>query len=195
MRYGLWINRQSRFVIRDHEACLLVIIGELNASLLQLFAILIAQDGQQQLVAQLRFQGVPVNIEVIRELGGAAIFQHVAPPRIVFRNGNVVGNNIEHQAHAMRLQLTGEAAEIIQGANLGVELIVVGDVVAVQAAGTRLEQRRGVNMGDAQALKVRHKLPRLLQAKARVKLQTVRSQRACLTAGGGQPVKTLRVST
>ena len=53
------------------------------------------------------------------------------------------------------LQAFGELGELFLRANFGVEAGVVGDVVAVHAAGMGHQKRRGVAVGDSQIMQVR----------------------------------------
>ena len=52
----------------------------LNVFAFELDAILIAQDGEQQLIFHGRFERVPVDVEVLGITRSTAIFEHVLPP-------------------------------------------------------------------------------------------------------------------
>jgi orotidine-5'-phosphate decarboxylase len=65
---------------------------------------LIAQDWQEQLVAQLGLDGVPIEIKKFRELRRAAIGQNVTPPGVRSQtNSHVVGHDVQHLAHTIIL--------------------------------------------------------------------------------------------
>src|SRR5690242_21540417 len=55
----------------------------------------------------------------------------------------------------------------------GVELVVIGDVVSVQALGARLEIRRCVGMTDPELVKIRHNFSRLLEGEVLAELQAI----------------------
>jgi len=52
---------------------------------------------------------------------------------------HVIGNEIEDNAHAPRLECGGKRAKILDGADLGVDQGVVDRVVAMRTARLRLE--------------------------------------------------------
>ncbi len=70
-------------------------------------------------------------------------------------DAHVVGHNVDNQAHAALLQAFGKVGELFLRANFGVETGVVGDVIAVGAAGMGHQKRRGVAIGDSQIMQVR----------------------------------------
>src|SRR5690242_14970299 len=55
----------------------------------------------------------------------------------------------------------------------GVELVVIGDVVPVQALGAGLEIGRSVGMTDPELIKIRHNFARLPEGEVLVELQAV----------------------
>src|SRR4029079_6370455 len=57
--------------------------------------------------------------------------------------------------------------------DLRVDRVVVDDVVAVRAAGTRLEERRGVEVTDAEACEVGTQLDRVGEGEVLVQLDAV----------------------
>ena len=66
-----------------------------------------------------------------------------------------------------------QAQERLLAAELGIERVVVDDVVAVRAAGARLEERRGIEMADAERLQIRHDRGGVVEAEARRELQAI----------------------
>ena len=63
--------------------------------------------------------------------------------------------------------------EVLTRSDLGIQFIVIVDVVSVHAAGRRLEQRRRIHVGDAEIVQVRHQFPRLLEGEVQVELQPI----------------------
>ena len=59
----------------------------------------------------------------------------------------------------------------------GLSCVVVDDVVAVLAAGARLQDGRRITMRDAQLREIRHQLARVFEAKAMVELQAIGRER------------------
>ena len=63
------------------------------------------------------------------------MLQDVTPPQVGRRvQAHVIGNEIEDQPHAARLELTRKRFEIVVGPQFVIERIVIDDVVAVRAA-------------------------------------------------------------
>ena len=61
-------------------------------------------------------------------------------------------------------QRVGERGESRFAAKFGIERVVIDDVVAVGAAGTRLEERRRIEVADAERFQVRHQRGRGVEA-------------------------------
>ena len=112
--------------------------------------ILIAQDRQQNFVTQVRFERMPVDIEIGRIPGARPVFEHIHPP-LVERLGDshMIRDEIEHLAHRVRMQFRNPRVVIFARADGRVELIVIGDVVAVQALRASLEIRRCISIARA----------------------------------------------
>ncbi len=112
------------------------------------------------------------------EIGGVgrrgAVLQHVVPPRVlVAEDAHVVGHDVEDLAQAVFVQGRDQRLVIRVRADFRVEALVVGDVVAVHAAGPRLQVRRGVQVRDAQVAQVRDDGRRVAEREALVELQAV----------------------
>ena len=67
--------------------------------------------------------------------------------------GGVIDDEFGDDAQAAPLGFGDEAAEILHGAEIGIDGAVVGDVVAVVAAGRRIE-RQQPERGDAELLQI-----------------------------------------
>ena len=73
---------------------------DLQFALFEHAPVLVAEDGQEHLVGQLRFQRVPVDVETLGGAGTGAVFQHVHPPAVGrLGDAHVVGHEVSHQAH------------------------------------------------------------------------------------------------
>jgi hypothetical protein len=66
---------------------------------------------------------------------------------------HVVGDEVEDEAQVGAGERFDQPAEGRLAPELGIELIEIDDVVAVQAAGARLEKGRRVNVADSQRLR------------------------------------------
>ena len=148
-RYG-----HSVIVIVNQRAP--VFNGHLDVLALEFRSILIAQDGQKQLVAQGRFERLPVDVEIFGIPRSVAVLQHVLPPDGVVANAHVIGNNVEQQSQTLALQLRREAGKALVAAKLGVEAVVPRDIVPVHAVRPGFEDGRGVKVSDAELVEIAH---------------------------------------
>ena len=89
------------------------------------------------------------------------------------RDAHVVGHDVDNQAHAALLQAFREFGELFLRADFGVEAGVVGDVIAVHAAGMGHQKRRGVAVGDSQIMQVSDDGGGLGKRKTLVELKTI----------------------
>ena len=69
------------------------------------------------------------------------------------RDAHVVRHQIQDVAHAARAQRVDPAPVVLVGADFRIQPGRVGDVVAVRAAGDRLEIRRCVAVADAERVR------------------------------------------
>ncbi len=90
----------------------------------------------------------------------------------------MVGDNIQDQPNVVILEFGHEALKVLMFADLGIQLVVVRDVVSVRAAFARPENRRRIHMRDTERVQVSYEAARIIKAKARVELQTIRPQRS-----------------
>ncbi len=74
---------------------------------------------------------------------------------------------------ARLLQALGESGEFFLRTDFGIEAGVVGDVVAMHAAGMSHEERRGVAVGDSQIVEIFHDRSGLAKSKCQIQLETV----------------------
>ena len=131
-----------------------VLNGYLDMLGFQFSAILVAQDGQQKLVAHGRLERLPIDVEILGVLRGMAILQHVLPPDGVVAHPHMVGDDIQQQTQPLPLQLRRESGKAFRSAQLWIEAVVARHVIAVRAVRAGFKDGRGVEVADAQLLEV-----------------------------------------
>ena len=147
---------------------------ELQLAALEDAPVLVAEDRQQQLVAQRDLDRRPVDVEERCAWGTWAVLEHVTPPEICRRaDPHVIGNEVDHVPEAERLKPLHEPRVCFGAAELGVDRVVVGDVVAVRAAGARREVGRGVARSDAELRQVLDELGGRVEREAGMQLETI----------------------
>ena len=161
---GLRIDRKAALVVLHRKFAVRLQVHQFELAALQLFAILRRQYRQQHFVVHLFFQRRPVNVEVAGEFRSLAVFQNILPPLVVVADADVIGHQVEDQAHAALFQRARQTAQIPFAAQLRIKLIVVGDVVAMRASGARLQDGRDIKMGDAQGVQIRQQPLRIGKA-------------------------------
>ncbi len=103
-----------------------------------------AEERRQQPVLQHAVRRFPVDVEEASVGALAAPFQHVQPPGVVLAaDPHVVRHDIQDQPEPGRLQRRHQPAERRLAAELGVDLAVVDDVVAMGGPG------RAFRIGEA----------------------------------------------
>ena len=148
-------QRQGEVVVADVERTARALHAQL--ALIEHLAVLVAEDGQQDRAAKLGFRRVPVDVEVTARSARLAEAQHVPPPRVGRGRGrHVVGHDVDDQPEVMLVERRHEAGPALVTAELVADLGRVDHVVAVLAAGRRLEDRGAVDVADAQLGQVGH---------------------------------------
>jgi len=89
------------------------------------------------------------------------------------RDAHVVGDDVHQQAHAAFPQAFGEFSELFLRTNFGIEASMVGDVVAVHAAGMGHQERGGIAVCDSQIVQIRNHSGCLGKGKPQIELQTI----------------------
>jgi len=136
------VDRKMVFVIAQHEGAGRGLEADLQVARSEHVAVVVTEHRQQHLALQRLVERIPVDVEVERVGRGRAVLQHVAPPRVVAtEHAHVVGHHVEDLAHAVRLQSCAETCVARWPAELGVDLVVRDNVVAVCAAGPRAADR------------------------------------------------------
>jgi hypothetical protein len=89
----------------------------------------------------------------------------------------MIRHDVDDQPHAVLAQLCDQSLELFLGAQLGIQARVIGDVVAMRAARPGLEDRRGIDMADAEPLQVRHDARGVGEGEFAIELQPIRRAR------------------
>jgi len=186
------IDGQTVPVIVQAELAPLGIEGQRHFAAVERRAVVLAEDRQQHLAAQVRVERLPVDVEITRVGRGWPIFQHILPPAVVGTvDAHVVGHDVEDQPHAVAAQRRGEAPEVLLAADLRIEGVVIDGVVAVAASGPRFQAGRQIAMADAEFGQVRDHLRCLCQREVVVELQAIGGtrdfRRGNIAAGHGEP--------
>ncbi|MCY1396374.1 hypothetical protein D9M71_113440 [compost metagenome] len=162
---------EAVIVVLDVERTALDIQVQRQVAGLQDAAIVAGQEWQQQLALQQGVGGVPFDVEEFGIGAAPTPFEQVQPPGVVHAtHGHVVGHDIEDQAHAVQAQRGHQAFEGRFAAKLRVDAGRVHHIVAMHRARPRLEQRRGIEMADAQCGEVRHQRHGIVQGEIPVEL-------------------------
>ena len=170
-RHGRRIERETVIEIPESRHSALEIERDLVP--LQDPGAQVSEDGNQHPTPKLALGGPPVDVEPPREGRGRPVSQDILPRGVLRRGGHVVGDDIEHDAHAPCGEIPVQRLEVGLGAQLGIERVRIDDIVAVGAAPPRAEHRRAMEMADAQPAQVRNELADPGQRKAGVELQPV----------------------
>ena len=83
------------------------------------------------------------------------------------------GTKSSDLSHAVRVQLRDPGVVFLARADRGIQLVVIGDVVAVQALRARLKIGRRIAIADPERVQIRHDLARLRKGELPVELQPV----------------------
>ena len=85
----------------------------------------------------------------------------------------MIGHDVEYQAHTLCLKRAAELAEFLSRADLRIDVSRVGHIVAVRASGPRLQNRRNVEIGNAEIMKIVDNAQRIREPEVPVELQPV----------------------
>jgi len=172
LRVGPGGDRQARARVAQVEGA----VHELERELLRLEhpAVLVGEDRQQHAVAQLALGRGPVDVEELGPRRGRAVLEHVEPPGVgVARDAHVVRHHVQDQAEPARGQPGGHPVEGGRAPQLRIERVVVGDVVAVGAAGGRSGSRGRDTPRDTERLQVGTEGRDLVEAERAPELQAI----------------------
>jgi hypothetical protein len=86
---------------------------------------------------------------------------------------HVVRDEIDYLTHAVRVKIRDPGIVVGAGTDGRVQLVVIGNVVTVQALRARLEIGRRITIADPERIEIRHDLPGLLKGELPIELQPV----------------------
>ena len=154
------IERQLRIVILHEKSA--VGISQLELARLEHFAKLVFQQRQQHFVIEFGFDRMPINIEEMSVGRTGAVFEHVVPKRVLAADdSHVIRNDVENLAQAFLAKRGNHRGIIFRAAELRIQDRLIDHVVAVRAAGLRLEIRRRIEMAHAELCQIRRNLCRV----------------------------------
>ena len=120
--------------------------------------------------------GLPVDVEPVRGRGVAALGQQ-RPDRAVevlgCDEGHVVGHDVDDDAEPVAARVGDERLEALSASEVVAHPAVVDDVVAVRAARGRLEDRREVEVADAEVGQTWQERPGVGEGEPLVQLEPV----------------------
>ena len=167
-------DRKAMLVIPGAEGALTRIEAQRDLASFENRAVLVAEHRQQNPALQIVPDRVPVDVEERRIGRILAPLQNVEPPGVVgAADPHVVRHDIDNEPHAVRRERRDQRLELGLGADLGVEPVVIDDVVAVRRAGPRLHQRRRIQMTDAEPGEIRDERLGVAEREPLVELQPV----------------------
>ena len=106
-----------------------------------------------------------------------------------FAHTHVVRHKIKQLSHFVRVQLRDPRIVIRARADRGIKLVVIGDVVAVQAFRARLEIGRRVTIRHSELMQIRNDLARLLKGELPIELEPIgRNRNARIIVAHGSVV-------
>ena len=176
------VDGQKQLVVAQEERPLPIL--QLQFARFQHLPVLIAQDWQQDFVAQFLLDGLPVDVEVSGVRRGGAVLQHVVPPEVLAGcRAHVVGHNIQNLAHRAAVQGVDHRLIVALAAQLGVQLRVIDNRVSMRTSRAGFQIGRGVEVADAQFIQVGHDVGGVAERELfRLKLNSVGCRRLATTA-------------
>ncbi len=164
-------------VVEVPEREVAAVAVQLDVPRFNLATVVVAQNRDQDHVVELGVGRLPVDVEVGGEVARLAVFEDIPPPAVVAAgNAHVVGDNVEDLPQARSPQRLAEPSVPLDPAQLVVRLGMIEDVVAVGAPLAGLKIRRRIQVRDPQSAEVIRHLGRVVEAKFRPHLHTIRRQ-------------------
>jgi hypothetical protein len=138
----------------------------------QNFTVGTAEKGNEHFTGRCR--RVEINVKEIGETAVLSVFQQVQPKRIVFAaDRHVIGHDIDDEAEARSVQRIYQRGQTFFAAEFGIDVAEIDDVIAVHRASPRRQDRRGIDMGNAEVAQISGDGCAVLKGEVLVKLQTV----------------------
>src|SRR5262249_28530051 len=158
-------HRNAPVVVREIEA--VRVVAEADLARLERLAVRTAQDRKKNLVLP------PVDVEEVHVARARPVFQHAHPPRVLVARRHVVGDDVEQQSDLVPLKVVVQPGEVVFRSELRIERRRINDVVSVRASLARLEDRRSVEIADAELSKVWNDSRRIRESEAGVELHAI----------------------
>ncbi len=115
----------------------------------------------------------PVDVEEAGTAAVAAPLDDVPPPWVLQRRRHVVGHDVEDEPEPGAAKCGRKPVEALAPAKRRIDLIVVDDVIAMSGAGRGGEDRRCVEMADAEIAQMRHDRDRRVEIRPVTELQAI----------------------
>src|SRR5262249_29902104 len=96
------------------------------------------------------------------------------PPAVVAAtDAHVIGHGVQHLPYAMACQLVDVGAVVVFRADLGVEIVRIGNVVTMRAAGASADIGRCIDVTYPQIGQIRHQPGGMAESKAGMELEAI----------------------
>lgn len=156
-------------LVRAHGVATVGVAHDAEPAAGQRAAVAFGEDRQHDAVV-----ARPVDVEEVRVRTRAAVLEHVEPPAVAAaRNRHVIRHDVDNHRHALGAHRGGQAVEPIVAAQGGRHALGVHRVVAVGRALGGLEDRRQVEVADAELREVRHHGDGVVERERGAQLQPV----------------------
>ena len=143
-RIALWIDRQLVLEIPGGEGAVRCVEPELDLTGLQCVTVRPPENRKQHAGVPPVRERIPVDIEDIGIRRFLAPFQHVEPPSVVgAADAHVVRDEVENEAETMLLERGGQAGKAVLPAELGIEPVMIDDIIAMRASRPSFQEWRG----------------------------------------------------
>ena len=149
---GTRSNWKQAIVVFHEEASSLEY--HLKLLVLQCVRVNTAQDRKEDLVIQDSRRRVPIHVEVGRIHRSRAVFEQIHPPGIFRAGCHVIWHDIEQQPQTVFLQIGLKSVKLLLAAQVAVNARRISGIVAVAAAAAALQQRRSIDVRDAEPREV-----------------------------------------
>ena len=132
-----------------------------------------AQDRQQYPVLQRGIGRLPIDVEGARMSALPAVFENVHPPGVFASHRHVIGNDIDNQTHPVCLERRDQFAERILAAEFVIDARMIHHIITMRGAASRGENRRSVDMTDAEPREIGNDRASVLEGEFLTELETI----------------------
>ena len=124
---------------------------------------------------------MPIDVEIRCIAARRPVFEHIPPILVVLaRDGHVVRNDIQHLAQVAFAEPLAEAGVRLLAAQFRIDVVMIHHVVAVPAAGSRLQIWRAVNVTDAKIMQIICDRRGIVECEILMKLDAIGGERNSL---------------